>query len=35
MKKIDKIYQLRDGSGIFAPKFGQHRGFYRTVAYDS
>jgi hypothetical protein len=34
MKKIDKIYELRDGSGIgvFAPKFGQRRCFYGTVA---
>jgi outer membrane receptor protein involved in Fe transport len=27
---FDKIYELRDGSGIgvFAPQFGQRRGFY-------
>ena len=32
---FDKIYELRDGSGIgvFAPQFGQRRGFYGTVAY--
>ena len=34
---LDKIYELRDGSGIGvgAPQFGQRRGFYGTVAYDS
>jgi outer membrane receptor protein involved in Fe transport len=33
---FDKVYELRDGSGIgvFAPQFGQRRGFYGTVAYD-
>lgn len=33
---FDKIYELRDGSGIgvFAPQYGQRRGFYGTVAYD-
>jgi hypothetical protein len=33
---FDKIYELRDGSGIgvFAPQFGQRRGFYGTIAYD-
>ena len=33
---LDKIYELRDGSGIGvgAPQFGQRRGFYGTVAYD-
>ena len=33
---LDKIYQLRDGSGIGvgAPQFGQRRGFYGTVAFD-
>ena len=33
---LDKIYELRDGSGIgvHAPQFGQRRGFYGTVAYD-
>jgi hypothetical protein len=33
---LDKIYQLRDGSGIgvHAPQFGQRRGFYGTVAFD-
>ena len=33
---FDKIYELRDGSGIGvgAPQFGQRRGFYGTVAYD-
>jgi hypothetical protein len=33
---FDKVYQLRDGSGIGvgAPQFGQRRGFYGTVAYD-
>jgi outer membrane receptor for ferrienterochelin and colicin len=33
---FDKIYELRSGSGIgvFAPQFGQRRGFYGTVAYD-
>ena len=33
---FDKTYELRDGSGIgvFAPQFGQRRGFYGTVAYD-
>jgi hypothetical protein len=36
MSLFDKIYELRDGSGIgvFAPQFGQRRGFYGTVAYD-
>jgi outer membrane receptor protein involved in Fe transport len=33
---LDKIYELRDGSGIgvHAPQFGQRRGFYGTVAFD-
>jgi hypothetical protein len=33
---FDKVYELRDGSGIgvFAAQFGQRRGFYGTVAYD-
>jgi hypothetical protein len=33
---LDKIYELRDGSGIGvgAPQFGQRRGFYGTVACD-
>jgi outer membrane receptor protein involved in Fe transport len=33
---LDKIYELRDGSGIGvgAPQFGQRRGFYGTVTYD-
>jgi hypothetical protein len=33
---FDKIYELRDGSGIGvgAPQFGQRRGFYGTVAYE-
>ena len=33
---FDEIYELRDGSGIgvFAPQFGQRRGFYGTIAYD-
>ena len=33
---FDKIYELRDGSGIGvgAPQFGQRRGFYGAVAYD-
>ena len=33
---FDKIYELRDGSGIGvgAPQFGQRRGFYGTVTYD-
>jgi outer membrane receptor protein involved in Fe transport len=33
---LDKIYELRDGSGIGvgAPQFGHRRGFYGTVAYD-
>jgi hypothetical protein len=33
---LDKIYELRSGSGIgvFAPQFGQRRGFYGTVAYE-
>jgi len=33
---FDKIYELRDGSGIGvgAPQFGQRRGFYGTVACD-
>ena len=33
---LDKVYELRDGSGIgvFAPQYGQRRGFYGTVAYD-
>ena len=33
---FDKIYELRSGSGIgvFAPQFGQRRGFYGTVAYE-
>jgi outer membrane receptor protein involved in Fe transport len=33
---LDKIYELRDGSGIgvHAPQFGRRRGFYGTIAYD-
>ncbi len=33
---LDNIYELRDGSGVgvFAPQFGQRRGFYGTIAYD-
>jgi outer membrane receptor protein involved in Fe transport len=33
---LDKVYELRDGSGIGvgAPQFGQRRGFYGTLAYD-
>ena len=33
---LDKVYELRDGSGIGvgAAQFGQRRGFYGTVAYD-
>jgi outer membrane receptor protein involved in Fe transport len=33
---LDKIYELRDGSGIGvgAPQFGQRRGFYGTVAFN-
>ena len=33
---LDKVYELRDGSGVgvFAPQFGQRRGFYGTIAYD-
>jgi outer membrane receptor protein involved in Fe transport len=33
---LDKIYELRDGSGIGvgAPQFGQRRGFYGTISYD-
>jgi hypothetical protein len=33
---LDKIYEIRDGSGIGvgAPQFGQRRGFYGTVAYE-
>jgi opacity protein-like surface antigen len=33
---FDKIYELRDGSGIGvgAPQFGQRRGFYGTVSYE-
>jgi opacity protein-like surface antigen len=33
---LDKIYELRDGSGIGvgAPQFGQRRGFYGTLAFD-
>jgi TonB dependent receptor-like, beta-barrel len=33
---LDKIYQLRSGSGIGvgAPQYGQRRGFYGTVAYE-
>jgi outer membrane receptor protein involved in Fe transport len=33
---LDKVYELRSGSGIGvgAPQFGQRRGFYGTVAYD-
>jgi hypothetical protein len=33
---FDKVYELRDGSGIGvgAPQFGQRRGFYGTIAYD-
>ena len=33
---LDKVYELRDGSGIGvgAPQFGQRRGFYGTVAYE-
>jgi outer membrane receptor protein involved in Fe transport len=31
---FDKIYELRDGSGIgvFAPQFGQRRGFYAGIS---
>ncbi len=33
---LDKIYELRDGSGIGvgAPQFGQRRGFYGTISCD-
>jgi hypothetical protein len=33
---FDKIYELRDGSGIGvgAPQFGQRRGFYGTVSFE-
>jgi hypothetical protein len=33
---LDTIYELRDGSGIgvFAPQFGQRRGFYGTISYQ-
>ena len=33
---LDKVYELRSGSGIGvgAPQFGQRRGFYGTVAYE-
>jgi outer membrane receptor protein involved in Fe transport len=33
---FDKIYEIRDGSGIgvFAPQFGQRRGFFGGVSYD-
>ena len=33
---FDRVYELRSGSGIgvFAPQFGERRGFYGTVAYD-
>ena len=33
---FDKVYELRSGSGIgvFAPQFGQRRGFYGTIAYE-
>jgi outer membrane receptor protein involved in Fe transport len=33
---LDKVYELRSGSGIGvgAPQFGQRRGFYGTVACD-
>jgi hypothetical protein len=33
---LDKIYELRDGSGIGvgAPQFGQRRGFYGTVSFE-
>ncbi|MGA7275947.1 MAG: TonB-dependent receptor [Candidatus Udaeobacter sp.] len=33
---FDKVYELRSGSGIgvFAPQFGQRRGFYGTLAYE-
>ncbi len=33
---LDKIYELRDGSGIGvgAPQFGQRRGFYGTASYS-
>ena len=33
---LDDVYQLRNGTGIgvFAPQYGQRRGFYGTVAYD-
>ena len=32
---FDKIYEIRDGSGIgvFAPQFGQRRGFYGGISY--
>jgi outer membrane receptor protein involved in Fe transport len=31
---FDKIYELRDGSGIgvFAPQFGARRGFYAGIS---
>jgi outer membrane receptor protein involved in Fe transport len=33
---FDKVYEIRDGSGIgvFAPQYGQRRGFYAGVSYD-
>jgi outer membrane receptor protein involved in Fe transport len=33
---LDKVYQLRSGSGIGvgAAQYGQRRGFYGTVAYE-
>jgi len=33
---FDKIYEIRDGSGIgvFAPQFGQRRGFYGGITYE-
>ena len=33
---LDKIYELRDGSGIGvgAPQYGQRRGFFGTVSYE-
>ncbi|HWB58116.1 MAG TPA: TonB-dependent receptor [Chthoniobacteraceae bacterium] len=33
---FDKVYEIRDGSGIgvFAPQYGQRRGFYGGISYS-
>ena len=34
MNLFDKVYEIRDGSGIgvFAPQFGMRRGFFAGVS---